>query len=188
MNVVPYIHHCSVWAGLTDFIENCYCKMTKYWKFYERVLDNISWVFWALLIFITVFIDWIIKCFSGNSELAKTNDRFYGTKYMFLLVTDIKNLSKVVIPQYNYPKLIWMKQNISFACSNYRSNWQLIDNFCLHSSEPSRIETQRKRIVNWIATTEPRCTVNSVNSFTSSSFHSNNHMTLKIGCAAMHCS
>ena len=60
--------------------------------------------------------------------------------------------------QYNYPKLIWIKQNISFSCSNYRSNWQLTDNFCLHLSEPNRIETRRKRIVNRIVTTEPRWT------------------------------
>ena len=87
---------------------------------------------------------------------------------MFLLVTVIKNLSKVVMQQYDYPKLIWLKQNISFACSNYWSNWQLIDNFCLHLSEQSHIKTQRKRIVNRIVTTEPWCTVNSVNCFTSS--------------------
>ena len=43
--------------------------------------------------------------------------------------------------QYNYPKLIWIKQNVSFACSNYQPNWQLIDNFCLHLSEPNRIKT-----------------------------------------------
>ena len=86
---------------------------------------------------------------------------------MFLLVTDIKNLSKVVMQWYNYPKLIWMKQNTSFACSIYQSNWQLIDNFCLHLSEPSCIETRRKRIVNRIMTTEPWCTVNLVNHFTS---------------------
>ena len=61
-----------------------------------------------------------------------------------------------------------MKQNVSFACSNYRSNWQLIDNFCLHLSEPNRIETRRKRTVNRIVTIEPRCTVFSVNRFTSS--------------------
>ena len=50
--------------------------------------------------------------------------------------------------QHNYPKLIWMKQNVSFACSYYRPNWQLIDNFRLHLSEPNRIQTRRKRIVN----------------------------------------
>ena len=66
-----------------------------------------------------------------------------------------------------YPKLIWMKQNVSFACSNYRSNWQLIDNFCLHLSEPNCIETRRKRIVNRILTIERRCTVISVSRFTS---------------------
>ena len=37
--------------------------------------------------------------------------RFYGPKCMFLLVTAIKNLPKVVMQQYNYPKLIWMKHN-----------------------------------------------------------------------------
>ena len=63
-----------------------------------------------------------------------------------------------------------MKQNVSFACSNCRSNWQLIDNFCLHLSEPNRIETWRKRLVNRIVTTEPRCTVISVNRFTSTSY------------------
>ena len=80
--------------------------------------------------------------------------RYYSTKYIFLLVTVIKNLSKIVMQWYNSPKLIWMKQNISFACSNYQSNWQLIDNFCLHLSELSRIETWRKRIVNGLMTTE----------------------------------
>ena len=55
-----------------------------------------------LLIFITLFIR-----FSGNSEVAKTNDsRFYDTKYTVLLVTVTKNLTKVVLQQYNYPKLI----------------------------------------------------------------------------------
>ena len=55
-----------------------------------------------LLIFITVF-----KPLSENSEVAKTNDsRFYDTKYTVLLVTVIKNLTKVVLQQYNYPKLI----------------------------------------------------------------------------------
>ena len=93
--------------------------------------------------------------------------RFMALSTLFLLVTVIKNLSKVVMQQYNYLKLIWMKQNISFACSNYRSNWQLIDNFCLHLSELSHIETQRKRIVNRIMTSEPWCTVNLVNRFTS---------------------
>ena len=68
--------------------------------------------------------------------------------------------------QYKYPKLIWMKQNIIFACSYYQSIWQLTDNFCLHSSEPNRIETQRKCIMNRIVTTELRYTVNLVNPFT----------------------
>ena len=85
---------------------------------------------------------------------------------LFLLIKVIKNLSKVFLQQYNYPKFIWIKQNISFACSNYRSNWQLIDNFCLHLSEPNCIETRRKRIMNQIVTTEPQCTVISVNRFT----------------------
>ena len=92
---------------------------------------------------------------------------FSAISTLFLLIKVIKNLSKVLLQQYNYPELIWIKQTVSFACSNYRSNWQLIDNFCLHLSEPNRIETRRKRIVNRIVTTEPRCTVISVNRFTS---------------------
>ena len=92
---------------------------------------------------------------------------FSAISTLFLLIKVIKNLSKVFMQQYNYPKLIWMKQTVSFACSNYWSNWQLTDNFCLHLSEPNRIETRRKRIVNRIVTTEPRCTVISVNLFTS---------------------
>ena len=93
--------------------------------------------------------------------------RFSAISTLFLLIKCIKNLSKVFMQQYNYPKLIWMKQNVSFACSNYRSNWQLIDNFCSHLNEPNCIETWRKRIVNWIMTTEPRYTIISVNRFTS---------------------
>ena len=93
--------------------------------------------------------------------------RFSAISKLFLLIKVIKTLSKVFMHQYNYPKLIWMKQNVYFAYSNYRSNWQLIDNFCLHLSEPNRIETRRKRIVNRIVTIEPRCTVFSVNRFTS---------------------
>ena len=94
---------------------------------------------------------------------------FSALSTLFLLIKVIKNLSKVLLQQYNYPELIWIKQNVSFACSNYRSNWQLIDNFCLHLSEPNRIETRRKRIVNRTVTTEPRCTVISVNRCTSTS-------------------
>ena len=112
-------------------------------KSMKEYLTTFSWVFWVLLF-----------TFSAISTL-------------FLLIKVIKNLSKVFMQQYNYPKLIWMKQTVSFACSNYRSNWQLIDNFCLQLSEPNRIQTRRKRIVNRIVTTEPRCTVISVNRFTS---------------------
>ena len=97
--------------------------------------------------------------------------RFSALSRLFLSIKVIKNLSKVFMQQYNYPKLIWMKQNVSSACSNYRSNWQLIDNFCLHLSEPNRIETRKKRTVNWIVTIEPRCTVFSVNRFTSTRQH-----------------
>ena len=79
--------------------------------------------------------------------------------------------SKAVMQRYNYPLLIWMKQNISFACSNYQSHWQLLDSFCFHLSELNHIENRRKRIVNQIVTIEktrgPRYTVNSVNRFTS---------------------
>ena len=66
-------------------------------------------------------------------------------------VSVTKNSSKVVMQRYNYPKLIWIKQTIYFACSNYLANRQLIDNFYLHL----------------IVTTELRCTVNSVHRFTS---------------------
>ena len=42
-----------------------------------------------------------------------------------------------------------MKQNVSFACSNYRSNWQLIDNFCLHEwTEPYRNWEKKNRELN----------------------------------------
>ena len=157
-------------SGDIDFIDNRYCKMA--WKmenFMTECLTTFSWVFWVLLIFITMFIHWISKCFLDVSEVKKKlmKFRFSAISTLFLLIKVIKNLSKVFIQQFNYPKLIWMKQNVSFACSNYRSNWQLIDNFCLHLSEPNRIETRRKRIVNGIVTTEPRCTVISVNRFTS---------------------
>ena len=53
--------------------------------------------------------------------------------------------------QYNYPKLIWMKQNVSFACSNYRSNWQLIDNlFALEWTEPYQ-NSEKKIRDHWTA-------------------------------------
>ena len=98
----------SVWAGHTDFIENCYCKMT--WKIGNSMKEcmTFSWEFWALLIFITVFIAWIIKFFREIRKSRKlTTCRFYGNiKYMFLLITVIKNLAKVVMQRYNYPKLI----------------------------------------------------------------------------------
>ena len=73
---------------------------------------------------------------------------------LLLVLTVIKNLPKVLMQLYNYPKLNWMKQNVSFTCSNYLCICQLIDNFCLHLSELSRIESQRKRTVNRIVTTE----------------------------------
>ena len=140
----------------------------KYWKFYDRVFNNITRVFWVLLLFITMCIDWIIKRFSEVLEVAKTNDIYiFGKKHIVFVDKVIKKLSIVFMQQFNYSKFIWIKQNVSFACSNYQSNWQLTDNFCLHLSEPNRIETWRKRIVNGIVTTEPRCTVISVNRFTS---------------------
>ena len=134
----------------------------------KECLRTVSWMFWMLLIFITVFISWIIKHFfrKFRKSWKLMTHRFYGNKCMFLLVAVIKNLPKVVMQWYNYSKLIWLKQNISFACSNYQFNWQLINNFSLHLSDPSRIETQRKRIVNRIVTTDPRWTINSVNHFT----------------------
>ena len=53
----------SVWAGHTDFIENRYCKMA--WKIGNSMKEcmTFSLEFWTLLMFITVFIDWIIKLF-----------------------------------------------------------------------------------------------------------------------------
>ena len=135
-----------------------------------KALDNIFLCVLSALIFITVFTNWTIKHFRGEIWKSQklTTRRFYCNKYMFLLVTVIKSLPLVVMQRYNYPKRIWMKQSISFACSNYRCNWQLTDNFCLHLSEPSHMETRKKRIVNQIMTTESWCTINSVNCFTSS--------------------
>ena len=60
---------------------------------------------------------------------------------MLLLTTVIKNLAEVVMQRYNYPKLIQMKQNIT----------DLIDNFCIHLCELSRIEPRRKRGAHWTA-------------------------------------
>ena len=137
----------SLWARHTDFIENRYCKMV--WKTGNSMKECMTffWAFWALLIFRTVFTDWIIKLFREIRKSRKLMTcRFYGNKYMFLLITVIKNLSKVVMQRYNYPKLIWMKQNISFACSNYRPNWQLM-------YTPERTEPEKEM------TTEPRYTV-----------------------------
>ena len=133
----------SVWAGHTDFIENRYWKMA--WKIGNSMKEcmTFSWEFWAFLIFITVFIDWIIKLFREIRKSRKLMTcRFYGNKYMFSLIMVIKNLAKVVMQRYNYPKLIWMKQNISFACSNYRSNWQL--SYMLERTEPYR-NSEKKR-------------------------------------------
>ena len=157
-NNVPF----SQWR-LIDFIEKRYCKMA--WNTensMKEYLTTFSWVFWVLLLFITMFTDWIIKRFRKLMTFT-----FSAKSTLFLLIKVIKDLSKVFMQQFNYPKFIWIKKNVSFACSNYRSNWQLTDNFRLHLSEPNRIETRRKRIVNRIVTTEPRCTVISVNRFTS---------------------
>ena len=133
-------------SGDIDFIESRYLKMARNIENSMKVcLTTFSWVFWVLLLLTTMFIDWIIKHFSEVLEVAKTNDiQIFDNKHI-LLIKVIKNLSKVFMQQYNYPKLIWMKQNVSFACSNYRSNWQLTDNFCLHLSEPNRSKLRRKK-------------------------------------------
>ena len=142
----------------------------KDWKFFERVFGNIFLrVLSAFIIRNNVY--WLKNLTVFFLQFRKSwklmTFRFSTISTLFLLIKFIKNLSKVFMQQYNYPELIWMKQNVSFACSNCRSNWQLIDNFCLYLSEPNRIETWRKRIVNRIVTTEPRCTVISANCFTS---------------------
>ena len=128
----------------------------------KECLTTFSGVFWVLLMCKTVFIDKIIKYFfffvfffffvgggGGGVEWGLLflksqklmTHRFYGNKY----ISVIKNLPNVIMQWYKYPELIWMKQNISFGCSNYRSNWQLIDNFCIHLSEPSHIENSEKK-------------------------------------------
>ena len=84
--------------------------------------------------------------------------RFSAISTLFLLIKVIKSLSKVFMQQYNYPKLIWMKQMFLLHA--------VIADFYLHLSEPNRIKTREKRIVNWIVTTELWCTIISVNRFT----------------------
>ena len=65
----------------SDFIDKHYCKMA--WNTensMKEYLTTFSWVFWVLLLFITMFIDWIIKCFS---EVKKTNDIYiFGKKHI----------------------------------------------------------------------------------------------------------
>ena len=49
----------------------------------KEYLTTFFWVFWVLLLFLTMFIDWIIKSFSEVSEVAKTNDIYiFGTKHI----------------------------------------------------------------------------------------------------------
>ena len=138
-NTVPFIQ----WR-LIDFIENRYCKMA--WNTENSMkgyLTIFAWVFWVLLLFISMLTDWIIKRFS---EVAKTNDIYIlGTKHIVFVIKVIKNLSKVFMQQYNCPELIWIKQNVSFACSNYRSNWQLIE-----WTEPYR-NSEKKNHDHWTA-------------------------------------
>ena len=107
---------------------HCFYRKSLLQNGMKECLATFFWVFWVLLLFITMFIDWIIECcffweFRKSQKLMAS--RFCSPKCMFLLVTAIKNLPKVVMQQYNYPKLIWMKQNSYFACSNYGSNWHL---------------------------------------------------------------
>ena len=67
----------------------------------KEYLTTFSWVFWVLLLFITMFTDWIIKHFS-----EVTNDIYmFGKKHIVLLIKVIKNLSIVFMQQFNYPKL-----------------------------------------------------------------------------------
>ena len=49
----------------------------------KEYLTTFSWVFWVLLLFITMFIDWIIKLFSEVSEVVKTDDIYmFGKKHI----------------------------------------------------------------------------------------------------------
>ena len=46
----------------------------------KECLITFSWMFWVLLLFITMFLDWIIKCVS---EVAKTSDIYIlGNKHI----------------------------------------------------------------------------------------------------------
>ena len=42
-------------------------------NYMKEYLTTFSWVFWVLLLFRTMFTDWIIKRFLEVSEVAKTN-------------------------------------------------------------------------------------------------------------------
>ena len=51
-------------------------------NFIKEYLTRFSWVFWVLLLFMTMFIDWIIKVFPEVSEVAKTDDIYiFGNKH-----------------------------------------------------------------------------------------------------------
>ena len=52
-------------------------------KSVKEYLTTFSWVFWVLLLFITMFIDRIIKRFSEFLEVMKTNDIYiFGNKHI----------------------------------------------------------------------------------------------------------
>ena len=69
---------------LFSLIENRYCEMA--WNTensMKEYLTTFFWVFSVLLLFTTMFIDWIIKRFSEVSEVAKTNDiNTFGNKHI----------------------------------------------------------------------------------------------------------
>ena len=47
------------------------------------MFENIFLSVWVLLLFITMFTDWIIKCFSEVLEVAKTNGIYiFGNKHI----------------------------------------------------------------------------------------------------------
>ena len=52
----------------------------------KECLTKFSWVFWVLSLFITMFIDWIIKRFTEVLEVGKTNDiQIFGNKHIIFV-------------------------------------------------------------------------------------------------------
>ena len=53
------------------------------WKIDNSMKEGLTTSSWVFLLFITMFIDWIIKSFSEVLEVAKTNDiQIFGNKHI----------------------------------------------------------------------------------------------------------